>query len=76
LLRRSTGRRWPDACKGQTRNMKAEVECSSKSSRLVDEPGAEHSHALDVLLQWRLLRSAIEQIKATVPDGTGPKLAA
>lgn len=56
--------------------MPAVVECSSENSRHVDEPGSEHSHALDVLLQWRLLRSAIEQLKATAPDSSGPKLAA
>jgi hypothetical protein len=52
------------------------VECNSENSRHVDEPGSEHSHALDVLLQWRLLRSAIEQLKAAAPDDTGPQLAA
>jgi hypothetical protein len=59
----------------RNRKMSPVVECSSKNSRPVDEAGAEHSHALEVLLQWRLLRSAIERLKAA-PDDTGPKLAA
>jgi hypothetical protein len=56
--------------------MQIAMGCNSEHSRQVDEPGSEHSHALDVLLQWRVLRSAIEQLKATRPDDTDPKLAA
>jgi hypothetical protein len=51
----------------------------SEARRPGDETAPAHVHALEVLLQWQELQSAIERLKATTsasPLDPDPKLAA
>lgn len=51
----------------------------SQTRGQVDETSSAHTHALEVLVQWQELQSAVERLKATTsasPLDPDPKLAA
>jgi hypothetical protein len=70
---------WPEGCSAPRRTMPSVLDHDSETRPTADS--CPHSHALELLLQWQLLRSAIDQVKQTsLPppstNDTGPKLAA